>query len=187
MGSNKPENIMFEVIQGGGGQKLEGSKVQWQKRWRQVRAIEATLIHSERTAVGPRAGFAIVAGIVTAGTVMAADFGLQQFGWSSSALPWQFARRAVALAPLVLGLVAYMLVLRRSARPKTWTGRIDQLLAAYAPIDKKAYRRLQQQTRDLGYLETDLVFQWLQHERHAIEAAAGWLDPEPGGFLNKKV
>lgn len=187
MGTNKRGNIMFEVIQGGGGQKPEEVKVQWQKRWRQLRAIEATLIRSQRTAVGPRAGFAIVAGIVAASMVMAVDVGLQQLGWSTSALSSLFARRVVGLAPLVVGLMTYILVLTRSARPKTWIGRIDQLLARYTPIDKEAYRRLQQQTRDLGYLETDLVYHWILHERHAIEAAAGWLKPEPGGFLNKKV
>lgn len=65
-------------------------------------------------------------------------------------------------------------------------GKLDQLLAVYDPIDKDAYRRLQHRTRDFGYLETELVQEWLGFERYAVEVTAGWRTVEPEDFSARR-
>ena len=130
--------------------------------------------------MGPRANFALLVGGGAGVALMACFFGLDRFGLRIPSLV--FNGCPIAVAALTMYFVG-----EHSKRPTTWTGKLDQLLAAYDPIDREAYRRLQQRTRDLGYLESDLVYEWLGFERHAIEIAAGWRKTKPDGFLSKKV
>lgn len=163
---------MFEVIKGGASSSNQKDR-DWSKVMRALLNIERCLVQRQHASMGPRQGFAMLCGLAS---LCAAFFVLSQAGVRQSF----FISLAVAVP-------VFFLVLHYSKRPRTWTAKLDQLLAAYDPIDKEAYRRLQQRTREAGYLERDLVHEWLGFERHAVRVEAGWERAAPDGFLNKKV
>ena len=96
--------------------------------------------------------------------------------------PWIFTG-----VPLALFVLVYQLGRRYSKKPWTYTAKLDGQLAQYAPISSEAYRQLQERTKRVGSLETEFVLDWLEHERYAVELAAGIRKPETKGFLDKKV
>lgn len=162
---------MFKVIKGGA--TPSNPTRDWSKVMRALLNIERCLVQRQHASMGPRQGFAMLCGMAS---LCAAFFVLSQASVHQSFF--------IALAVSVL---VFFLVLHYSKRPHTWTVKLDQLLAAYDPIDKEAYRLLQQRTRDAGYLERDLVHEWLGFERHAVRVEAGWERAAPDGFLSKKV
>lgn len=182
---------MFKVIGGGaGGSQPPGAAPEsWRKKLRQLHHIEAILYRRQKSKSGPRASRAMLAAGATCVGMLAAIFGLEHAGMPVSAIPWKLARQAVALAPYFVAFGIFLLVLARSSVPKTWTGLLDQLLVQYNPLDKEAYRRLQQHTRERDHLDTDQVVEWIQAEREAVKASAGWNKPEKydGSFVNKKI
>ena len=95
-------------------------------------------------------------------------------------------RQYIFWLPYIAGCVAAVAVKLWSKKPRTWSDALDQELADYNPIDKTAYRELQQHTRAVGFLDYRYVDGWLVVERDAVERAAG-LRRARDTFLNKKV
>ena len=181
--------MRFKVIQGGTGEQPgspTGSKV-WRRKWKQLKDIERTVIHGRRSTSDPRSSRAIVIAALSCAGVFAAFYALEKAGINYHDLPWKTAQQTLDWAPFVVAVLAYVLVQRFSSLPHSWTAQIDKLLAFYEPIDRDAYRRLQQRTQEIGYLESDFVREWIGFERSAIEKAAGWHRPKPAGFLNKRL
>lgn len=173
---------MFEVINGGrvSSSAPPASLANWKTRWAQLRTIETTMYRRTHSGMSPRANYAVGVAAVIVIASMALLSLLEQAG-APVGSPVLYG------VPYLFGCTGLLAIWRCSKKPKTWTALLDQLLAAYEPIDRDAYCRLQDQTRDLGYLERDRVYEWLGFERHAVEVAAGRQNAEPSGFLAKKV
>lgn len=55
----------------------------------------------------------------------------------------------------------------------SWAELIDQELADYDPVDKDAYRRLQERTKAASFINFDEVYEYLAVERYAVRVASG--------------
>lgn len=152
----------------------------WRKLSQQLRSIERSLAQREHMTPGPRAGFGLLVATGLGVGMAAVFFGIHQLGLLVDSPVFH-------LLPMLSAFVCFFLVLLLSKRPKTWTEQIDSQLAAYEPIDKDAYRKLQSVVRELGSLELQSVEEWIHTEQHALKIASGWRKAAPDGFLNKKV
>ena len=96
-------------------------------------------------------------------------------------------RQVIGLFPVAAGIAAWLYMLRKSAYPASWAELIDQELADYDPVDKDAYRRLQERTKAAGYINFDEVYEYLAVERYAVRVASGQYTPPKQSFTSKKV
>ncbi len=160
------------------------------QRFHALRNIERAMIRSEARASGnsvvpsPIGGQALVFG---AGVCL----GLIGIQWLAEVAGiWQLIpndfRQHLFWLPYAAGFFASIAVMLKSKTPRTWSDALDQELAAYNPIDKAAYRKLQQHARAVGFLDYHYVNEWRLLERDAVENAAG-LRRARDTFLNKKV
>lgn len=170
---------MFKVINGDKAASADHA-TDLRKRWRQLDAIKQTLDMRESARMGPRTNVAFLSGVAIGLGVMCFFAGLAEFGL-------HLRDGAFYLVPLAAAIMGMYLVGSRSKRPKTWTAQLDQELTAYEPIDEGAYRQLQQQTRDAGYLESRVIRHWLDLERDAIQVADERRKTSHHGFLSKKL
>lgn len=94
---------------------------------------------------------------------------------------------SVFLAAL-LGFCVCIYFAHFSSTPSTWSEKIDRLLAEHEPIDRVAYRNLQQTVHDCQYLSDDALSEWIYSEKRAIRLLRGEGDvPRKNTFLNRKV
>lgn len=170
---------MSEIITEG-QHATDASPTLWRKKWQHLKEIEKTLVMRKQGMTGPRASFAFLTGGGIVAGLMTIFIGIEQFGQHIPSVIFN-------LVPLSASFVCFILILWRSKRPKTWTEELDQQLLAYNPINKDAYRQLQQKTMEIGYLDTHQVCEWLSLERKAIDVASGWRQASPDGFLSKTV
>lgn len=125
--------------------------------------------------MGPRASQALVMGLVACGSVVLSGLSLStKYG-------------ALESSALLAGVAVAVLVLRFSRSPQTHLERLYQRLAAYNPIDRDAYRLLQDVTRSSRELAPAELENWLAVERNAVQVAAGLRKPMANAFLDKVV
>lgn len=177
---------MFQVINGG-GQKPALTTAEAKAKFQQLRTIDIAMLRSGQSINGPRFGRATMAGAA----VCVALLGLSYLVENSGLAPWATlppdVRHALFWLPYALGFGVFLWVNVKSSYPRTWVDLIDAKLAGYEPVDREAYRRLQQRTRDAGFLDYHEVREWVLMERHAVEIASGRLTPSRETFLRKKV
>ena len=116
---------------------------------------------------GPRSVFSKKRGYLTGLATLVAMLGLKWMGISEN---WFM----VAGLPLIVFFIVKKAVYAASKRPTTWRESIDRALTEWVPFDKMAYRSLQQETKELGYLDNRKLRLWVLSEREAIKIAAGY-------------
>lgn len=145
------------------------------EKHKQLDAIEVTCRQSNSTIGGPRFNFSIGIGA----TVFLALLLLLSFtrlpGWS------------IFPCAIVASIFVFYLTEKFSSRPLTWTESIDRLLADYDPIDKDAYRSLQKDAGEDGYIDRCRVSGWLGAERKALRIARSSVLPVTSEFLRRIV
>lgn len=143
------------------------------EKHRQLDAIDATCRQSNSTIGGPRFNFSLGIGA----TIFLALLLLLSFtrlpGWS------------IFPCSLVVSVSVFYLTKKFSSRPLTWTESIDRLLADYDPIDKDAYRSLQKNAGEDGYIDRCRVSDWLVAERKALRIAHSGVAPVTSEFLRR--
>lgn len=92
-----------------------------------------------------------------------------------------------ATANVIAGLLAAAVAYKLSPDPSEALERLDQLLAAYEPVDVRAYAELQTAVRERRGIEPQRVIQWMQSERTAIRRAQGIDMPSDSKFLARSV
>jgi hypothetical protein len=143
------------------------------EKHKQLDAIERTCHQSNSTIGGPRFNFSLGIGA----TIFLALLLLLSFtrlpGWS------------IFPCSLVVSVSVFYLTKKFSSRPLTWTESIDRLLADYDPIDKDAYRSLQKNAGEDGYIDRCRVSDWLVAERKALRIAHSGVAPVTSEFLRR--
>ncbi|MNV55853.1 hypothetical protein D3C71_1481040 [compost metagenome] len=178
---------MFELIQGGKSrsESRPPPSPDWHTKLRQLQRIDWRRRQRRFSSVGPRTSKATVASMMAFLGVLAVSRALEWIGWVP--VVTIFDMRWSGLLSIAGGAAAYVLVQLWSSAPKTWSALLDVDLATYEPVDRDAYRYLQDRTRSTGYFEHAAIALWLRDERDAVEMAAGWRKPRNSAFLNKKV
>jgi len=70
--------------------------------------------------------------------------------------------------------------------PKSWAEVLDPQLAAYQPVNRTAFRHLQEDLRRAGQIVSSMVDDWLEAEKAALDAAQ--FPPfRPTSFLERKL
>lgn len=177
---------MFQVIDGGIKAATLAPEAVRQK-YKQLRRMEMHMTQARNAHSSPRSGRAALAG----GVVAVGLFGLTYLAEQAGLLPVPGApamlRQVIGLFPVAAGIAAWFYMLRKSAYPASWAELIDQELADYDPVDKDAYRRLQERTKAAGYINFDEVYEYLAVERYAVRVASGQYTPPKQSFTSKKV
>lgn len=150
------------------------------KKWNQLDQIELAVVC--RSDLGPRTKKALRWASRSCVSLM-----LVWFGFSSYGIDPLGQRVGGIILPLVAASVVFTLVQIYSSTPRYWIDLIVQLLALYEPIDHVAYHRLQQQARNVGYLDPVLVREWIDSERCCIVEIERRLKSNLSPFLNKKI
>lgn len=146
------------------------TKLDLQKKRRQLRAIQAATNSIKHGRIPPRAGGAIVASAIGA-IVAGPAFGFGMPGGTIAA-----ALAFATAAYLFLGL------------PKTWADDLDIRLSKYEPVNESAYLALHKVATARGGLSDDAVFEWLSLERQAVtERLEQWPEGTGSRFLRKDV
>lgn len=148
------------------------SEEEEQLRLNQLRQIERHTMRAQCGSGTPRSDRAALAGFLGAAALFATIYLAEETGGlvlgASSTL-----RMALPLSPLAAYAAAWVYVMRRSARPATWEELIDQELVEYDPLDKEAYRRLQQRAMASGRVDVTDVADYVAMEKYAVREAAG--------------
>lgn len=178
---------MFEVINGGKDPSTP-TPADMKSKLGQLRVLDHLRIRRQHATFGPRFNLAMLFGAAVCVSALALLF----LAESNGLLVWAeiksiVVRRALYLSPYILGLAAFVVAILKSKRPETWHAYIDQKLNQYEPVDKIAYRYLQQRTKDGGYLNSDHLHEWICTERSAINLALGYDVQMSAAFLRKKV
>jgi len=157
-------------------------KEECKRRLRALRMIdiEATRLADEDVRMlGPVGSHAVNVGL-SAGLIVVLS--LLVVGWLAQLaglwpLPDNALRPYLHWLPIWLPLAAVFAAARVAVAnakdaPRTWSEALARRLAQYNPIDKTAYRALQQRTRSDGFLDRDKISLWCLHEREALRRAA---------------
>jgi hypothetical protein len=159
-------------------ENMAGDKI-WKQKRDQLSKIHRATLAQKRGALSPVFAASLVwtvlTGLVFLGIVHAFDLGAK---WESGPNPFVVGG--------IIGLLLSVLADWRKPESRSWIERIDSLLSSYKPIDKHAYRELQQRTRTANYLEPDCVLEWISLEKKAIDEATG-NTPKQFEFLSKKL
>lgn len=164
------------------------NRVEMKIKLKQLLRIERTQIKVEYRSFGPRFMSAMMVGIVTGAIVAGVlvlidDNGLLVWtGFQSGVLKGAFNS-----LPFVLSVYAFSIYTLKSKEPKSWYGDLDAKLTQYEPVDKNAYRRLQQGTRDLGVVSGENLSEWVFAERNTIKLIMKPTVKMNETFLDKKV
>lgn len=151
----------------------------WKSKLRQVKRIEAAARrHYSSPSKGPRDAAALVIGLVVLVLGLIVAKGLAALGFTPT-WPW-----LGAVLPLFAALGTYVAVLVCGPGPRSYSDVLYASLAAYAPVDKDAYRVLQAKTRN--HFELEYFQSWAWSERQAIADAAGLMKAKKA-FLGKVV
>jgi hypothetical protein len=158
-----------------------GARSQLGRSWKQVDRINRALQDWKVSAMPPRASLALNWGMVAGSVMLGAAFLSSHYGTGPQ--NW------LAVGSVVLGVggAANLWVRAVSRVPLTHVDHIDSLLAAYEPVLKEAYRRLQKSVEEKGALRVQAVSVWVHEECAAIQRAGGWHLPTEGQFLKKWV
>jgi len=157
------------------------------KKLNYLQRIEGTVILHNTSTLGPRAILSVTMAGLTCLVLEAAIYMLKQYDIDYYALPGKTIDQIMKLTPVIAAVVVLAFVWMKSTMPKSWAKRIDHLLTRYEPLDKDAYRRLQQKTQESGYLKPDSVREWILLERSVINEIVNQQENETPEFLNKKV
>lgn len=153
----------------------------WKSKRQQVKRIEAAARwHCVSPGKGPRDSVALGFALTVLFLGLIAPKGLAGLGFTPS-LPWPWLGTVLSVLAAV---GAYIVVLVYGPGPRSYSDVLYASLAAYAPIDKDAYRVLQAKTR--RYVEFDYFQAWASSERQAIAEAAGLMKAKTA-FLEKAV
>ena len=87
---------------------------------------------------------------------------------------------------MIVWVLSYHFVRRYSKQPLTFTALLDSRLAAYDPVNREEFRRLQEQTKQLAFLKNEPILDWLLQERSAVVQVHPKA-PEGKAFLARKV
>jgi|ERR1035437_548014 hypothetical protein len=178
---------MFEVINGGKDPSTP-TPADMKSKLRQLTFLDHLRIRRQHATFGPRFALAVLFGPAVCLSVILILFLAESNGlliWSE--IKSGAVRRGLYLSPYILGLAAFVIAILKSKRPETWHAYIDEKLNQYEPVDKIAYRNLQQRTRDGGFLSSDHLHEWICTERGAINVALGYEAQMSAAFLRKKV
>lgn len=177
---------MFKVIHGGIKAATLAPEAARQK-YKQLRSMEMHMNQARYSYSSPRGGRAALVG----GVAVVGLFGLTYLAEQAGLLPVPGApaalRQVINLFPFAGGVAAWVYMLRKSAYPASWVDLIDRELAEYNPVDKDAYRRLQERTKAAGYIDFDEVFLYLLAERSTVRVASGQYTPPKQSFISRKV
>lgn len=178
----------LRVIQGG-PPGTPGDPADWQAAARNLRRIEKTLAMRRMQTIGPRFGRAMAMCGASVLCLLGLSWGAGQLGLDYHDLPWKPARMAIDVLPVLVAAVVFIYFARREDIPRTWGQQLDHDLARHEPIDRDAYRKLQQITAKLGYLDDDAVREWMWAEEDAIAAMSGGGRPKAAKskFLSRDV
>lgn len=178
----------LRVIQGGPpGTPREPTD--WQAAARNLRRIEKTLAMRRMQSIGPRAGRAMAMCAASVICLLGLSWGAGQLGLDYHDLPWKPIRMTIDLLPALVAVVVFIYFMRREDIPRTWGQQLDHDLARHEPFDRDAYRKLQQITAKLGYLDDDAVREWMWAEQDAIAVVSGGgkRKAEKSRFLSRDV
>jgi len=142
----------------------EADWIDMKDRLKHLRVIGIAMHGLDGKSRGPRFGYAVSIGIMVFVATTGAWYAADNAGllvWSAYS-PW---------AAWVLGVGAFVWVNNKSRYYKTWIDLISATLAEYDPVDKDAYRHLQQRTQKAGFLDLLHVREWITAEHHAVEVA----------------
>ena len=163
-----------------GGRSPAGQLEQdWGAKLKELKRFDRTLRYLRNETPGPRGGFALLFGILAAGLIVGAERLLLYFGvWVDGGV--------ATLAAVIVFLTTVLMVVKFSRIPQSYFDVLDEQLMNYEPVTIDEYRWLQEQVSSHG-LNCGVVQQWLDKERHALAAVAGW--PKPGGasFVSRKL
>ena len=155
---------------------------QYNRRRRQLRRIATTYRKiSVFRLISPREDFARLVAFVVV-VVLVGVFNLMVDQTVSSLFLVGFYG-----AVLLAGCLAHCLVMKWSRRPWTYVSLLDGLLARYEPVDRDAYLSLQDEARRLGSIARVSLWEWLDREHQALEAATRSHIPSTAHFLDKKL
>lgn len=145
------------------------TKLDLQKKRRQLRAIQAATNSIKHGRISPRTGAAIVAfvvGAIAAGPAL--DLGLP----------------GVTAAAIAFATAGYLFL----GFPKTWADDLDIRLSKYEPVNESAYLALHKAATAGGGLSDEAVSEWLGLERQAVtERLEQWPEGTGSRFLRKDV
>jgi hypothetical protein len=71
----------------------------------------------------------------------------------------------------VLGVMACLVFARYSKAPITWTIELDEALADYSPLSRRAFIEMQRRLKEVGYLDVDIIRSWAESEQHSLDVA----------------
>lgn len=134
---------------------------------------------------GPRSEAAKVYGIWAFVLCVAAQASLATLGVDLPKLPWTGPELNLLL-PVFAALGTFIGVKVFSAAQTTYDDFIYGSLANYSPVDKEAYRDLQESTRENGSIDFQHLYRWVHQERRAIAEAAGEQKAR-SAFVDKQV
>lgn len=143
------------------------------QRIRQLRKIGQVLQRARELGGRPASGLASLCAVATLVLTELIRYGLQEFGFAD--LPWW--------APLFLMTLAYVWIMQRAPH-KSYTSLICDLLAAYDPMNVRAYRELQKETAENGVCRS-AVERWLAIEWDAVDPPK--LPAEQQRFVDKQI
>ena len=91
-----------------------------------------------------------------------------------------------AVASVIVGIAVALIVNSSANSPRTHSERIDAVLAAYDPVDIRAYKDLQAEAQRDGELQWSAVHVWHMREEAAFRAAFAPPPPKPRmEFVNR--
>ncbi|KZC32543.1 hypothetical protein RhoFW510R10_11540 [Rhodanobacter sp. FW510-R10] len=157
------------------------------RRRKQLRSIDRRVFQARNAISGPRTGYAVSVGLCTGAALLGLATLIDRSGFLAVLGVSASVRAGIGYLPLLAGLVTWAYLLRWGAYPTSWTTLIDQELAAYDPVDVRAYRNLQQRTREAGHLDLDEVSVWRAVEWGALGLASDRLTPPKSSFTSKTV
>lgn len=144
-----------------------------EKRIRQLRKIRHVLHRARELGGRPASGLALLCAAAALVLTELFRYALQEAGFAD--FPWWVT--------LLLTALAYLAIMQ-SARHKTYTALVCDLLAVYEPMNVGAYRALQEETGANG-LSFRAVERWLEVEWDAIQPPR--VPPEQQRFVDKQI
>lgn len=128
---------------------------------KQLGSIELSLRHRRAGLLGPRSYGALLAAVAVFVSGYAVTFVAAKGGAKiPSGSLW-----IVSVAALLMKWI----VNRYSTAPRTYAEKITALLRRYDPVEVEAYLDVQASVRNYGTIESDILYDWIQRERYAVQ------------------
>jgi hypothetical protein len=157
--------------------KLVTSSTPLPSRDRQLARIRNTVAHAEQSRLSPRQ--------LEAGVYALCGFFLGGFLAQLLALLTPAVHGIGLFVQLALGLVVFIERMQRGSWARSWSEELAGLLLRYDPLDKEAYRLLQDNASRTGRLDSTTVREFLTVEAEALGRTV--LASQPQSVLQKLV